>query len=348
MALAWNIHFLQVQHAQAETPRALIILNQPFSRELFNRVWNSSAWRSCADGGANRLYDIFVGDPASRACFLPDVIKGDLDSIREDVRSYYASLGVPVVHDEDQDSTDLMKCVGAIQEKECRELGAKYDIVLLGGLSGRLDQTIHTLSYLHKLRKTRERVFAVTDDNVGWVLDVGEHVIEIDHDLLGQTCGLLPVGIDETILTTSGLRWNLDNCPSSFDGMVSTSNHLVPEEKEVRIKTSRPIWWTAELRKLGLKRANLILTIMPEITVLYFAAASTATNLTEETVPLPSDNFPLSLLAALLTARHPDSRLGKVLEGSQWSVDAEMVDDLEATILSGGEEVAVICPVSGG
>lgn len=47
----------------------------------------------------------------------------------------------------------------------------QYDIILLGGLAGRLDQTIHTLSSLHKLRKTRSRVFAVTDENAGWVLD---------------------------------------------------------------------------------------------------------------------------------------------------------------------------------
>jgi hypothetical protein len=30
---------------------------------------------------------------------------------------------------------------------------------------------VHTLSYLHKLRKTRKRVYTVTDDNVAWVLD---------------------------------------------------------------------------------------------------------------------------------------------------------------------------------
>jgi len=38
---------------------------------------------------------------------------------------------------------------------------------------------------------------------------------------------------------------------SSFDGMVSTSNHLVPEEKEVKVSTSKPIWWTVELKKLS-------------------------------------------------------------------------------------------------
>jgi thiamine pyrophosphokinase len=142
----------------------------------------------------------------------------------------------------------LTKCVSALEEKEKAEDSQQYHIILLGGLSGRLDQTIHTLSYLHKLRKTRQRVFAVTDENVGWVLDAGEHEIEIDHGILGQTCGLLPVGIDSTILSTSGLKWNLTDCPSSFDGLVSTSNHLVAEERVVWVKTSEPIWWTVELR----------------------------------------------------------------------------------------------------
>jgi len=94
-------------------------------------------------------------------------------------------------------------------------------------------------------------VFAVTDDNIGWVLDSGEHEIEIDHDILGQTCGLLPVGIDCTVLSTSGLKWNLTEHPSSFDGLVSTSNHLVPTEPIVWIKTTKPIWWTVELKNIN-------------------------------------------------------------------------------------------------
>ncbi|KAJ7158807.1 thiamine pyrophosphokinase [Mycena filopes] len=177
------------------------------------------------------------------------LIKGDLDSIREDVREFYTANGVLVVEDPDQYSTDLMKCVAAIQDKEAEGQNENaYDIILLGGLAGRLDQTIHTLSYLHKLRTTRKRVFAVTDDNVGWVLDAGEHTIHVDHALLGPTCGLLPVGIASTVLSTTGLRWNLSNQESSFDGLVSTSNQFVPEEESVWVKTSSPIWWTAELR----------------------------------------------------------------------------------------------------
>ena len=89
---------------------------------------------------------------------------------------------------------------------------------------------------------------------------------------------------------------------------------------------------------------------MPQITVLYFAAASTAAGATEETIQLPTDGapFPLSSLAAHLSNLHPKTGLDKILETSQWSVDAEMVEDAASVVLKGGEEVAVICPVSGG
>ncbi|KIM84900.1 hypothetical protein PILCRDRAFT_817721 [Piloderma croceum F 1598] len=91
----------------------------------------------------------------------------------------------------------------------------------------------------------------------------------------------------------------------------------------------------------------------PVITVLYFAAASTATGLTSQAVSLPpptnsSKEFRLSLLGDLLISLHPNKGLDKILQSSQWSVDAEMVDDPQEVVLKGGEEVAVICPVSGG
>ncbi|EPQ51624.1 Thiamin pyrophosphokinase [Gloeophyllum trabeum ATCC 11539] len=241
----WHLPFLtpvsEKDTAHAQGKYALIILNQPFSSSLLSRVWAAASWRCCADGGANRLFDLLG--------YLPDLIKGDLDSIRSEVREYYESQGVSVVEDEDQYSTDLMKCISSIEALE-QSSGSEeqHAIILLGGLSGRLDQTVHTLHLLHKLRTRRRQVFAVTDDNVGWVLDAGEHFIHINHVVLGQTCGLLPVGIDSTILSTKGLKWNLK---SSFDGLVSTSNHLVPEEDVVWVRTSRPIWWVAELRKLG-------------------------------------------------------------------------------------------------
>lgn len=44
-------------------------------------------------------------------------------------------------------------------------------IILLGGLSGRVDQTVHTMALLHKLCTKRPEVFVVSDDSLAWTLD---------------------------------------------------------------------------------------------------------------------------------------------------------------------------------
>ena len=85
------------------------------------------------------------------------------------------------------------------------------------------------------------------------------------------------------------------------------------------------------------------------IKVLYFAAASTEAGTDSEIITLPSlDPFYLSSLTQLLISKHPNSKLESVLQTSQWAVNLEMIDEPESYILKGGEEVAVICPVSGG
>ena len=87
---------------------------------------------------------------------------------------------------------------------------------------------------------------------------------------------------------------------------------------------------------------------MGKITVLYFAAATTALGLTSETFVLPDNGLKLSDFAKLITSRHPNTGIDRVLEQSRWSVDAELIDLPDSVVLRGGEEVAVIPPVSGG
>ena len=41
----------------------LLILNQPIlDLDLLDKLWQNSAFRLCADGGANRLYDALSGE----------------------------------------------------------------------------------------------------------------------------------------------------------------------------------------------------------------------------------------------------------------------------------------------
>lgn len=56
-----------------------------------------------------------------------------------------------MVRVDDEYSTDLQKC---LDEVKTRMKNAKNPtVILLGGLSGRLDQTTHVLSFLQKLRR---------------------------------------------------------------------------------------------------------------------------------------------------------------------------------------------------
>ncbi len=44
-------------------------------------------------------------------------------------------------------------------------------LIIIGGLSGRIDQTIHTMSLFFKLRKRRSNLFVLSGESLAWVLD---------------------------------------------------------------------------------------------------------------------------------------------------------------------------------
>ncbi|CAO3627106.1 unnamed protein product [Cunninghamella echinulata] len=215
----------------------------PLTRlDIFTRLWNNASIRVVADGGSNRLYDAFKEDKKKLETYIPDQILGDLDSIRPEVQSFYASKNVNIQKKFDQVSTDFMKCIDFVKEEE-----KKKSSVALPALGGRFDQTIASIHVLYMAQEWKEkrRMILVSDENLTILLNKGISHIHCLQDIEGPTCGILPIG-SPAILTTKGLKWNLEKHKCCLGGTISTSNAI--DSELIEIETDAPVVWTIEIK----------------------------------------------------------------------------------------------------
>ncbi|XP_036782103.2 thiamin pyrophosphokinase 1 isoform X2 [Manis pentadactyla] len=111
----------------------LVILNQPLDN-CVHHLWSKALLKACADGGANRLYDLIGRE---RESFLPDFISGDFDSIRPEVKEYYATKGCEIISTPDQNYTDFTKCLEVLQKKiQEKHLQGKHRLHVRTGMEG--------------------------------------------------------------------------------------------------------------------------------------------------------------------------------------------------------------------
>lgn len=168
---------------------------------------------------------------------LPNAIVGDLDSITSQVRSHYEALGVPIVEDGDQYSTDFTKCLkflrrwageiiegrflpsftasasgsgsGSVsgvtstgptpgnENSQNSRIGSNLDILILGGLGGRVDQAfsqIHHLYYMTQRLDTESesesesesqggrgigKLYLISEESITFILKRGRNVIHV-------------------------------------------------------------------------------------------------------------------------------------------------------------------------
>ena len=229
---------------------ALVVLNSAsFGAGLLEKLWSASSYRVCADGGANRLFDLL--GPS----FVPDAIVGDLDSARADVLEAYAAGGAAVARVEDQDANDLSKALDAVAERWRGGRRGAAVVRVVGAFGGRFDQEMAAFDALHKFAaRDRDASMALySDENAATLLAPGlSHEIVVRHDAEGPHCGLVPLGAPCEWVTTAGLQWNLDGGALAFGDLVSTSN-LVPRdggrgESVVSVACAAPLVWTIARR----------------------------------------------------------------------------------------------------
>lgn len=231
---------------------ALVILNQNLPR-FTPLLWKHARFRLCADGGANRLFDdlpqLLAGEDAVdvRRRYTPDVIKGDMDSVRADVLDYYAKLGTKVVDEShDQDTTDMHKCVNYIRDFTPELDKSNLSILVVGALGGRFDHEVGNLNVLYRFPDLR--IVLLSDDSLIHLLPrTHRHEIHIETSVEGPHCGLIPMGMPSLRTTTTGLQWNLTDAAMRFGDLVSTSN--IVQNNTVTVQSDSDLLWTISIRR---------------------------------------------------------------------------------------------------
>jgi len=250
---------------------AMILVNGeiPNDHRLVS-CWNAAQVRICADGGANQLYSV------DKDKYTPDHIVGDLDSSNKEVLEHYKKKGVAVIHNSDQNSTDLQKALNLLKKIETLPHGVFDTITILGGIGGDFSHEMANVNAVYQV--LGKKAMLLSPANLAFVLPKGKHLIRIHRRILAQNlagsaakamddneeanaesidakwsppstvfCSLLPIGEKCTNVSTKGLRWDLNNQVLEFGGMVSSSNEFLHNVAE--IETSHPLLWNFDFRK---------------------------------------------------------------------------------------------------
>lgn len=235
------------------SPYAVLILNQPINEQALSAVINDATLVVCADGGANRLFDLSSMWSQVRV----NAIVGDLDSLRPEVEEHFSRRGVIIEKVPDQDSTDFQKGLKWIRKHSAQpnvsgveeDLPAQVDVVAIGGLGGRVDQGFSGIHHLFLAQDDPGlldgRIYLLSEQSLSFVLGAGQNVIHVDRDTFNENVGIIPV-LGPAVITTKGLEWDVENWKTEFGGQISTSNHIRSDKLEICFEGKRPLF-TLEL-----------------------------------------------------------------------------------------------------
>lgn len=176
-----------------------------------------------ADGGAYHCQALGL---------TPDVLIGDLDSITKEVRENLSRLGTQLIlYPRDKDETDLELALRFAVDHNAEE------ILLLGILGGRLDQTLANLLLLSRPEWQPARLMVADGPDFALLIRPGSPLTL--RAQTGDIVSLIPLTRTVTGVSTEGLRWSLQDATLEFGSTLGISNETTQEIARVEIKTGQ-------------------------------------------------------------------------------------------------------------
>jgi len=233
---------------------AVLILNQPLNEHALRSVISDASLVVCADGGANRLFDLSQDSNGEFSRVRVNAIVGDLDSLRPEVEEHFRQQGVLVEKDGDQYATDFKKGLKWIRQHNEQQYVSEaeasvMDVVAIGGLGGRVDQGFSQIHHLYLAQSDpqllRGRLYLLSEQSLSFVLDPGCNIIHVEENTFNENIGIIPI-LGMSKISTKGFEWDVEDWKTEFGGQISTSNHIRSEKLEIRVDERRPLF-TVEL-----------------------------------------------------------------------------------------------------
>lgn len=176
--------------------RAVIFLNgnKPPRSLVFTTIKTTDTI-ICADGGAKHA--VFFG-------FTPHVIVGDLDSLPHALQKKLKELPIEwVTFSSEKDFTDSELAIKYALKKGFRE------IVVIGVMGDRIDHVLANITFFVRLvRENNDLALRIVDEKQSLYF-VREKLALSGKK--GQTISILSVDGDAKSVSTTGLKWKLDN-----------------------------------------------------------------------------------------------------------------------------------------
>lgn len=157
----------------------------------------------------------------------PHVIVGDFDSLAPDLVRSLTDAGVEVErHPPEKDKTDLDLAI----DRAVRE--GVDEVLLLGALGGRLDQTLANLLILAR-RDWPIPLTLAHNRQLARTVQAGERLVLTGQP--GDTVSAIPLTPQVTGITYTGLRYALSNATLPLGSSRGVSNEMAAEQATVQV-----------------------------------------------------------------------------------------------------------------
>ncbi len=203
--------------------RAIVFINGALQGKdkFYHQYINSQDFIACADGGANYTYQLNI---------QPDLILGDLDSLKQKYKKYYQQQKVTFLeYPAQKDKTDTQLLLEYLIKEEYTE------IIVFAALGNRIDHALANIYLLEELDLAGvELKFVTPQESLELITDK-----KIISSQKGKTISLLPITSQVTGVYLSGFKYELKDGTFQRGSTLGVSNLIYSNRAEIKVETGK-------------------------------------------------------------------------------------------------------------